>query len=384
MGINHLEPAYTDEAAATIQEYGGKLGGLKFLETKEGFNDYLLPMKVVRPGEIWNQTPGMVDNIVRASHPHDFQGLVNVVQSEKINVRRQSVEDTIERIRSHARSEQVMAYAQYENPAYDGNVVVCVQSLMDGKTMRTDKYRRGSVVEHPNRPGTYLAEWVDEFEDFMGGDQSVLTSALYNDDGERVQSFFAMREPPKNAASLIALYKKIRGANLVRDDYTFQMEFGEVPDVFQFVYQVRALMKKATADFTVDQDDATSNVVFGITPAQGVELPVYVEDRGYVASPEEPFAILTPRPRDRRNLSFRPKNVAAYLAGTMYGRSALPNMQHGNFWKAQKADVTLFERHEFESLVDEGSDLRRPQEGVQEAKIRVISDGIHAIAKKIA
>lgn len=59
-------------------------------------------------------------------------------------------------------------------------------------------------------------------------------------------------------------------------------------------------------------------------------------------------------------------------------------MQHGNFWKAQKADVTLFERHEFESLVDEGSDLRRPQEGVQEAKIRVISDGIHAIAKKIA
>lgn len=206
MGINHREPAYTDKAAPFIEEFGGKIGGLKYLRDTTDLAQHVLPITALRPNESWGKrVPNLVHNIVRASHPHDFQGLVNVIDSQKVNVQKRKIGEVIDDIRASARDELVIAYAQYENPAYNGDITVGIQSLMDRDTLHSDAFRRGSIIEHPNQPGSYLIEWVEEWEDIMGHQQRELTSGMYNDKGELAQALNLMDAPPNSAAEFIGI-----------------------------------------------------------------------------------------------------------------------------------------------------------------------------------
>ncbi len=379
MGINHQEPAYTDKAAPFIEEFGGKLGGLQYLNTIPGLEEQVLPIRIVKPGE--SCTPGVVHNIVRASHPHDFQGLVNVISSVKVNLRENDINDMIGRIRDQARSEDVMQYARYENPAYDGNVTIGVQPLFSAESLRSDAYRRGSIVDHPNRPGTYLVEWVDEWEDVYGHNQRNLESDLFDDNGMPVEEFPTMNED-HNAPAIVRMHRDIRQSGLVRDDYAFQVEFGQrTPRSLPHIYQVRAFMRKALAGFSIDPAEANCARVFGITGAAGMRLAILLHTFGAPDSPAEPVALLVPQPRDGRNLAFRPPAIGAYLAGTTHNTSVLTNMQHGNFWAAQKADVTVFEQSidAFNALSAHEGRLRDAPEGLTGKQVHIVSDGTRAI-----
>lgn len=122
----------------------------------------------------------------------------------------------------------------------------------------------------------------------------------------------------------------------------------------------------------------------GITPEDGVTLPVYIEQHGSndLRQGKEPVAVLTPRPRDKRDLNFRP-NIDAYLAGSFHRRGPIPNMQHGNFWKAQKADVTVFEsQKDFFPFQGKHARLRDVPEGMQGEKVHIVCDGRNAVVTK--
>ncbi|OGJ63758.1 hypothetical protein A3C37_00815 [Candidatus Peribacteria bacterium RIFCSPHIGHO2_02_FULL_53_20] len=392
MGLSHTEPAYTDKAAPFIEEFGGKLGGLEFLRaTDSELAKHILETTIIKPdAPAKGIIPRQSHSILRASHPHDFQGLVNVIDSVPYNIleTREEMATIVETIRRRACSEEVLKYAKYENPAYDGNVVVGIQPLINDDVLHRNDYRRGSVVEHPNRPETYLVEWIDEWE-VLNTQQRVLLSALYNQRGKLVENFLDHEPVPTDTSALVHLYDQIRRSKLVRDDCSFQMEFGSTPVLPVLIYQVRAFMKRTIPDFHIDPREANANVVFGSTTENGTTLPVVIQSNGSPACPTDPVAILTPRPTDHRNLNFQPQNVGVYLAGQTHGRSPRPNLQHGNFWRAQKADVTVFEpynmQNDFATLAQVNVDksLQELPEGMQDWKIHIIADGRNAIVRRV-
>src|SRR3989344_6261682 len=160
MGLDHREPAYTDKAAPFIEEFGGKIGGLKFVEAHvPALKDRVPPMHIVRPDEEWTKRPFPGNNIVRASHPNDFQGLVDVLATKVVPGTSRDVMNAIDHIRGEAASDLVTTYGRYENPSHDGKVTLAVQPHQQDSS----NYRRGSIVEHPNRPEIYLINWVQEY-----------------------------------------------------------------------------------------------------------------------------------------------------------------------------------------------------------------------------
>ena len=267
MSINHLEPAYTEKAAPFIEELGGKLGGLEFLErTVPQLPAIILPRKIVRPGEEWDETPFEGENIVRASHPHDFQGLVDVVGTEVVPGISASVRQSIESVRMDAASDEVMVYGRYENPAYDGKVVIGVQP----KVRNTSGYQRGSVVEHPNQPDRFFINWIDGLSsDFR------IDSGLYDQNG-KVLERYCYTDSRADASTLVELYKQVRTSGLAKEDHSFQIEFGEDKwgSSLPYLYQVRALVRKELAQFSLPVG-AKGSLVFGITDPNGVVLPVF-------------------------------------------------------------------------------------------------------------
>lgn len=382
MGLSHLEPAYTDKAAPFIEEFGGKLGGLEYLRRTTSLKESILPVKIIKPGEsVGADTFGFTSQIVRGSHPHDFQGLVDTLETKIIDLlKNPHIDRLIEELREDAKSALVMDYAQHENPAYNGNIVIGMQPLMNASTTGDNNYRRGSMVEHPNRPGEYFIEWVEEWKK---GERD-LTVGLYDDQGKNIQSLSQLSKAPNESAQLVEMYKRIRSSELVRDDVSFQMEFGDMGKSLKWIYQVRAFMRKSKADFAIDEDAPSSHarMVFGATPAKGLEFPVFFDGCEEADVPNEPIAVLATHHSDSRNLEFKPK-MGAYLVGTGYGSSSIPNLEHSHFWKAQKADVTVFETGKaFGKLFLDGNPLTK-ESGLTGDRVRIICDGTRAIVEKV-
>ncbi len=151
MGLNHLETYFTEKAASHIAKAGGKIGGLNYLkETVPELRDTILPIQVIGPNERLGDVA--VDAgpdgrwIVRGSDPGDFQGLVDVLKTEKGE--RSELPHIVEEVQRWAKLPAVMAYGQYENPAYDGRIFVGIQPHLP--------CQKGSIVEHPNRPNHFV------------------------------------------------------------------------------------------------------------------------------------------------------------------------------------------------------------------------------------
>lgn len=343
-------------------------------------------MHVLQPGEEWTERPFPGKNIVRASHPNDFQGLVDVLATKVVPGTGRDIMNAIDHIRGEATSDLVMTYGKYENPSYDGKVTLAVQPHQKNSS----DYRRGSIVEHPNRPDTYLINWV---EDYGSHDRDV-TSALYNAEGKRIQEFCYGK---KDAAELVKMYQIIQRSEIVRDGLSFQLEFGEGMQIIGLpaLYQIRAFTKRAVADFKIDErTDNPHGFVFGITPPEGITLPVYHDKFDEPGEPNEPYALFRGGHFWERNLENMPRNMSAYLPGSTFGSSGYPNLEHTHFWQAQKADVTVFEMgHDFAELLvnkdgkaldglelgkSKNDQLRAGTLGVQERRVNIISDGRQA------
>ena len=390
MAINHLEPAYTADAAPFIERFGGKMGGLIFLRQ---FCDELRG-QILRPHIVEaDESPSLPRAIsksfsryiFRASHPHDFQGLVDVIPSE---VRSGNAGgEIIDDIRGVAQSADVMRYAQYENPAYNGKVTVGVQEYQRPYSVGDTS----SIVEHPNQPGRYLISHAE------GG---YVYSGLYKEDGEAVDSFMdnkSIRFAPHRG---IELYEKVKRSGLVKEGMSFQVEFaprgGE--DHTPLLYQVRAFMPMQEATFRLPITEKLGGVpaedalVFGVTPPEGIVLPLIQSPTyGAVEEPSGPWALLRTWQHRRASFDFMPQRMKVYIpTGRVIGHPAHRTLQHTHFQLAQKADVTVF------PTLDDDLDLDRALHGhyggsgeaarefsrktvTAPRAVRIISDGINAV-----
>ncbi|MEK7171295.1 MAG: hypothetical protein AAB739_00140 [Patescibacteria group bacterium] len=397
MGLNHIEPGYTDEAAPFIEENGGKIGGLSFIKAKDPKLAELVPDTVIVPpdkDEI-NEIPFDMDVIVRASHKNDFQGLVDVLKTEVVKrgpdmVKR--INEAIRLIREACKSGEVMEYGRYENPDFDGEVSIGIQPFFN--------FPIASVMEHPNQPETYIVSHVVKggIPGFGVAVSDSHVSKIFNNNGEELNNFVShcLYEPNK-PKRIIDAYRQVQRLGLLRDGFVPQVEFGdEMYGDGLKILQIRVGARREIASFTLDNWSRYIDLVLGVT--EGMELPLFYschyDDLGLtqvVNDSKFPFAFMRTWHMRRMSLDFRPTNMAVYLANFSFG-SGHPGLEHNQLSLIQKAEVSVFEKKygcAFEDLdkgghVDERYD-KYPQipEGFTGDKVRIVSDGIHALVELI-
>ena len=221
--------------------------------------------------------------IVRGTHPNDYEGLVDALKTYK-DVRDQfDLEFAIEQIREHAQSDAVRTYNEYEGQEYDGKVAIMIQP-------QNPSLKRGSLVEHPHERGTYLIDFVDESYEIPTINRAVVSR-------DSIDVSRMMRPPAdKTIQGIVQLYKRIRDSGFIRDSHSYQMEFGlnyrfEDKDEILF-YQARPFLKFESASFRLDKRFEEYDC-FGITPEDGSVLDVVRTWNGEgVNEIEHPFAMV--------------------------------------------------------------------------------------------
>ena len=357
MAFKQIETPYTSEAAPYIEEFGGKIGGLEFLRDRcPKLQESILPSTIVKPGEEYSgHLPPSEGGkyIVRGSHPLDIIRLVDVIETrfpEKIA----DIPGDIDKIRECARQELVMEYGKYEDPSYDGNVVVAIQPrLLQYNDSGSKLRRRGSIVDHPDSPGNYAVTLVNDLKESAFGN----IPGMDLGSGIDTDYFNLLFERAHDGAlqALIDMHHEIADSGLIKPGFSFQVEFMEKKMESEdrpIICQVRAFRKKQhaidkktdlTSDFLLD------GLVFGATPPEGIVLPVfhYTEDKKtdnswHPIDRNGPWALLRTKHDKRMPLTFKPKKLKAYLASTTFD-SGKPSLEHHQFHLAQTADVAFLE-----------------------------------------
>lgn len=348
MKINHQEPAYTDEAAPFIEEFGGKLGGLEFLRTTvPGLRDKIARTVFFKSGEaagLSQLLPEQQRNpksqiIVRGSHKNDFQGLVDVLRTEVVQA--YQVEESVATVQASGNFPEVVAFAKHENPDYDGKLIIGVQNY------HGEEWENYSITDHPNRPSHFL-----------------IGSRLCDENSHDSESLYSRK--------LIQIHKEIGKSGLVKDDYAFQVEISELNGEVR-INQVRAFMKKEIGDaFEIPEGRPT--FVFGVTPPEGIETDLYcspdgLDKTGAMFPENEAWSLLKTHHANPPPLNFLPgENFKAYLISQAFYSGVSPVLEHNHFRLAQKADVTIFENvygrkwdyHWMNALISEsGVDVNR-------------------------
>lgn len=334
--FSHIEPAYASKAEEFVLEFGRKIGGLVAIaELIPKLRERILEMLIYRADQEYDGKHLSESSVVRSSHPNDMMGLVDVLLTQRTRFKFE-VASAVERIREDAKSPQVMAYARYENPSYDGNVTIAIQP--------DNGYSTGDIIEHPNQPGKYLITWQEG-----EGRGAYRKTGLYDKDG-KVDRRISGGKPPDEAEQLVDIYRQIRKADIMRDDLSFQMEFGGKPDK-PMIYQIRGFAMKEKADWQItDQPKWLKTLSFGVTPEEGIVLPVRTWDEldnreSPPQEPDEDWVLHKLTHPHEHSLNFRPsEHMVAYMVGRQeHSSGADANLQHGHFRLAQKVPLTLYE-----------------------------------------
>lgn len=367
-----------------IAEFGGKAGGYFYLRDLGGFEENLLPMiafigKDDDFSAIADKPPGFFGKsvIVRGSHPNDYWGLVDTLDTKKDIRSKGGVAKAITEIREEANKPDVYSYNAYENEfygnkeewqQYDGKIRIMIQPFMDGS--------RGSMVENPHEKGTYLIDIVGrETDDFSSIDRIVAGKEGF---GMRyARSAIARSE--SLISKIIELYKRVKETGFIPGDYSFHMEFG-FPDRGSidkvFFYQARPFKRFEEPPFELDTSIGGKYSCFGITPQGGLELKVV---RAWcfpknVADIEHPFAMVMSIAGDPKmrlwTPSFQPKNMAAFIP---VGSPRTFSLEHNTYKWIAKAQVSITSIYNEELY-----------EGLQTGdRIRIISNGLNYGLEKL-
>ncbi len=358
-----------------IQKYGGKAGGYFYLKDLGGFEKHLLPAVYLAAGQEVSEIEKDVEPlfshsgkiIARGTHPGDHEGLVDVLRTEAQIKTSEELVKKVEVIRGLAKHELILAYAQYENSGYDGNIGILIQAMNTSR-------RRGSMVEHPHEKGTYIVDIVEEdrYQDNVDCIESlaVRDGKLWSFDKFVPFNEFSFMYPDKlitekELESIIELYKAVRKTNFISPDISFQMEFGLQNDAPVLFYQARPFKKFEESTFTLKEFNRYE--CFGMTPEEGLILPIIKTPAGRtdkVNNQKEPFAWFQEMWAAPTNPSCQPKNMSVYVALHENRKSML---EHNVYRWIRKADVSIpfsmWAQH-WSNTVEDGD------------KVRIISDGL--------
>lgn len=319
-----------------IKKYGGKAGAWFYLRDFGGFERHLLPLVYLDANRdfsaIEEEFPTTFPKkIVRATHPNDYEGLVDILITHENIQHIQSLKDSINVVRKEAKLENVISYNAYEGQPYDGNVGIMVQPQNDGV--------RGSIVEHPHERGTYLIDFVDPL---LFRDETAIDRVLViGDDVDNKRAYIRKAKDNQLVMKVIELYKKVQQTNFVPQSFSFQMEYGvnkgfEDKDEVLF-YQARPFKRFEKADYRISGTFLPYEC-FGITPKDGVILPVVKTFNGEgVNNINEPFALIVQNTTTSMKAWVQPRNMKAFLP---IG-NRVNTLEHNTYRWIRKAEVSI-------------------------------------------
>lgn len=340
------------DAQKYINQYGGKAGGWFYLRDLGGFEKDLLPLVYLdgkqAMSEATKQFPEtFAEQIVRATHPNDYEGLVDALRTHKDVKNQFGLELAIEWIREEETSSLLRSYSEYEGQRFEGSVGIMIQP-------QNPSLKRGSLVEHPHERGTYLIDLVDESYDIPQINRTVVN-------GELIDSSRMMHPLTNDVINkVVDLYRRVRESGFIPESHSFQMEFGlnysfEDKSLVLF-YQSRPFLKFERAPFKLDKLFEDYDC-FGITPEEGLILPVVRTFGGErVNGLNSPFAMIVDNMSCSLPLSVQPRNLEVFLPIGLRVNS----LEHNTYRWIRKARVSILSPlNEFElSKVRTGDNLK--------------------------
>ncbi len=375
-----------------VTRFGGKIGGYFFLKDLGKFEQFLPNADFldwnegfdkVQEKDRYRVSRFLTDDkfepvIVRASHPNDHEGFVDVLESVA-NVRTpEELKRAVQRIRMQANRPEVFSYSAYEGRPYDGRTRIQIaDQLMDDYGIYGQKPAyRGSIIEHPHQRGTYVIEVSVPTPTSVRVLERVIVRegepVNFIEDGDE-NPISEMRPWYTQALQdIVSLYIQVQFSGFIPPEFSFQMEFGHTSHPkkdkaqVQF-FQARPFKKFEEPTYTIGDHEKSKYLCFGITPQEGVELP-FVVARGHnerdIMRRIKPYALGIEYNSTSQPLTFQPRNVAAYLAlGT---RAA--SLEHQHYRWIRKTEVSILDKGVTNSAK------------LFAKKIRIASDGInHAV-----
>ncbi len=395
-GIDHTQHPYTDEFLPYARKYGCKIGGLKFIQERiPELAHHVLPMDVLQPHEEWGERkpsphPHAKGHIIRASHFNDGFGLVDVLptytteydEDEKEGAISEKIARTVEFTQVKCAAQKITAYAEYENPEYDGEVVIGIQPFMPHYVAS-----RLSIVEHPNQPDVFIAS---ERQSRM-----MIETAEYDANGDRIR-----RLGSDDIELLSSLKQELKAFDLLRSrmfqgDIAIEVEQLRSQDSFRdyledfYIAQVRAFARKQVANFCLlpQENNRKFPLVFGVTPPEGIVTPVYCSESVSECIPENmprDWALIRLNHRDPSKFCFQPQGIQAYIVDRSFGSGNRITIEHNHTEFIQKSGITIFDNKGYtmrpfymrESI--SGDVLER---GLTGKKMRIICDGRDAVVE---
>ncbi len=254
---------------AEIQRYGGKAAILNHI--KYQLPDMPIPPYVVK--EYGDPLETIVADfqsmqkpvIVRSSSPHeygDFEGIFDSVGDVEDKM---FLESAIRQVERSATSERAREYAEQNGFSIDEKMHVIIQE-------QSPSYYCGAMMRHPNNPDLiYIVLGAGKMEYNRVVFDTRTNTQVYN------RAIFSLEMPLGDARFLVDKYIELESLSELSDGKVMYVEFGFEPF---FLYQDRPFKAIETADFDLpDMEEDRKNVLttdlaFGITPPEGIVLPV--------------------------------------------------------------------------------------------------------------
>jgi hypothetical protein len=342
-----------DAMTAIVNNGGSKAGSTNFIqEHLAGLREYLPgDSHYLAPNEDLETFLSKIDfskpKIIRACHPYDFCGLVDVIDTHKNVDGRDQTREKILAIFQQAQSQELKSWVNYDigDNQFDGQVGILVQDYIGPIC--------GSIIEYPQKPGFYRISTEntstpanqnyakDLVCDIKGNFIDPLRSRVDQDQPyENPWSISLDNEFHQRVPEVIRLYRTIKDSGMIPDSHSYQMEFGIEPQSQGLKFYQARIFRPFT---NIEQitSGASPYLAFGDCPDSDLILPIRYLSREAASSNDPTAFYFSNSSVDNRNLhrkptslDIQPENMQAYLVPINEG---LKLLEHGHFRWAQRA-----------------------------------------------
>ncbi len=216
--------------------------------------------------------PFMINEILKRIYNWTILRSTLEMKYNKLNEKLKSTKPDMVQLKHHEMVQRILAKLQKKDwwdyltrrnlPDPSKTTGIYVQNILH-------RGHTGSIVEHPNRPGVYIASYRCSGWDIHNG---WLYTDLVNDQWQYIGCWHnvAGDVPEPYILRAIELYKKVRAKWLFEDGISFQMEFGTDWSGKPYIFQVRQFRPFEQADW--ENKKGIECLSFGITPPEWIEL----------------------------------------------------------------------------------------------------------------
>ncbi len=207
--------------------------------------------------------------IVRSSSPFGYGDFEGIFKSIKEVYAKRDLKRAIQEIEESAISERTHKYANQNNFKINEEIHTIIQE------QQTSEYI-GGILRHPNDPDKiYIGFRTDE-----GMYKNDNFTLVFDESTGKFINKDVNEKNKKDIKTLIESYKEIETLQDISKDHSLFVEYSLNP--FS-IFQVRPFKKIETADFEIPssnlkgeylKDYLLTDVCFGITPPEGIVLPV--------------------------------------------------------------------------------------------------------------